>query len=97
MKITLSTNQAIAKIMADRYASWTYDQANAIVEYFELLEMDFNESIEMDVTAIRCEFDAYASLKELNSALDTTFKDIFDIDATVIECNDGTLLISNER
>lgn len=54
MKTTLSTEQAINTLLQDQYAGWTYDEAEALVNYYEQLEEDIGEEIEFDPVAIRC-------------------------------------------
>jgi len=53
---TLSTNQAIHELLADEYASWTYDEAEALVNFYEGLEDQQGEAIEFDPVAIRCDW-----------------------------------------
>ena len=56
MITTLSTNQAINDLLADKYASWTYDEAEALVNFYEELEDQQGEAIEFDRVAIRCDW-----------------------------------------
>jgi hypothetical protein len=56
MITTLSTNQAINDLLADENASWTYDEAEALVNFYEELEDQQGEAIEFDRVAIRCEW-----------------------------------------
>ena len=56
MITTLSTSQAINELLADQYASWTYDEAEAIINYYEDLEEGTGELIEFDHVAIRCDW-----------------------------------------
>lgn len=51
---TLSTNQAVTELLADQYASWSYDEAVALVQFYEELEDQQGEAIELDLVAIRC-------------------------------------------
>lgn len=56
MYITLSTNAVIDNLMLDENASWTYEEAKAIANYYEDLEEDTGEAIELDLVAIRCDW-----------------------------------------
>lgn len=58
MKQTLDTNQAVQALLCDHYADWTHAEAKAIVEYYEELESDLDQEIELDAVAIRCEWRA---------------------------------------
>ena len=64
MKIELSTYEAADILLKDEYANWSRGAAHALVEYFESLEEDCGESIELDSVAIRCDFSEYRSLSE---------------------------------
>ena len=63
MKTTLSTNQAAHLLLADENADWSYNGAMALCEYLEQLE-EYEEEIEFDRVAIRCEFSQYGSAFE---------------------------------
>ena len=56
MKTTLSKEQAINTLLQDQYAAWTYDEAEALVNYYEQIEEDIGEEIELDAVAIRCDW-----------------------------------------
>ena len=64
MKITLSTTRAAYMLLDDKSASWSYEGAEALVEYLEQLEEDTGEEMELDVVAIRCDYSEHASLEE---------------------------------
>ena len=64
MKIELSTHQAADILLKDEYANWTRGAALALVEYFESLEEDCGESIDLDAVAIRCEWSEFESIFE---------------------------------
>ena len=65
MKITLGTNQAVNMLTDDRYASWSREGAEIIVQYLEEIEEDCGEEIEFDRAAIRCDFHEFKSIEEL--------------------------------
>ena len=54
MKTTLTKEQAINTLLQDEYAGWAYDEAAALVNYYEQIEEDIGEEIELDAVAIRC-------------------------------------------
>ena len=56
MKTTLSKEQAINTLTQDQYAGWNYDEAEALVNYYEQIEEDTGEQIEFDPVAVRCEW-----------------------------------------
>ena len=45
----------IHELLADEYASWTYNEAEAIINYYQDLEEGTGELIEFDHVAIRCD------------------------------------------
>ena len=76
MITTLSTNQAINDLLADEYASWTYDEAEALVNFYEDLEDQQGEAIEFDRVAIRCEW---------TKATEEEAREMYDIEGDVQE------------
>jgi len=56
MKQTLSKQDAIDILLLDHYSDWEYEEAEAIVDYYEELENDLDEEIELDVVEIRCQW-----------------------------------------
>ena len=60
----VSTTQAIARLMEDQYAHWSWDGAKALIEYLEKLEDSLDKPIEFDTVAIRCDFLEYKSALE---------------------------------
>jgi hypothetical protein len=65
MKITLGTNQAVNMLTDDKYASWSQEGAEIIVQYLEEIEEETGDEIEFDVVAIRCDYVEYDSLNDL--------------------------------
>ncbi len=64
MKHTLTTYEIADYLHADKFAGWTRPGAFALAEYLENLEQDLGEEMELDVVAIRCDFNEYTSLEE---------------------------------
>ena len=56
MKTTLTTEQAINTLLQDQYAGWTYEEAEALILYYEEFEEDTGEEIELDAVAVRCDW-----------------------------------------
>ena len=64
MKQTLTTHDAASQLMNDKWARWSHNGANALVEYLEELETDMGDEIEFDVVALRGDFHESDSLQE---------------------------------
>ena len=73
MKIELNTYEAADILLKDEYAKWSREAALALVEYYEALEEDCGESIELDAVAIRCEWTEYACIEEAVEDYDEDF------------------------
>ena len=73
MKIELSTHQAADILLKDEYANWSRGAAHALVEYFESLEEDCGESMDLDTVAIRCEWSEFESIEEVVTYYDEDF------------------------
>ena len=73
---TLSTNEMIHELLADQYASWTYDEAVNLVNYYEELEDEQGVAIEFDPIAIRCEW---------TSATEEEAREMYSIEGDVSE------------
>ena len=64
MKIELNKYQAADILLEDKSANWTPAAALALVEYYEALEEDVGESIDLDCIAIRCDWAEFESIFE---------------------------------
>ena len=64
MKQTLTTYDAASQLHDDVDGGWTWNGAQALVEYLEELEEDMGEEIEFDRVALRCDFSEHRSLVE---------------------------------
>ena len=64
MKIELSTYEAANILLNDEYANWSRGAALALVGYYESIENECGESIELDHVAIRCDWTEYSSIEE---------------------------------
>ena len=76
MITVLSTNQAIHDLLADENASWTYNEAEALVNFYEELEDQQGEAIELDRVAIRCDW---------TNATEEEAREMYDIEGDVQE------------
>ena len=93
MKQELNTYQVADLLKQDDNANWTYAGSMAIAEFFEELENDTDESIELDVVAIRCEFSEYKNFDEVkeNYSDIKTLEDLHD-NTLVIEFDTGLII-----
>tara|TARA_R110000737_G_scaffold271736_2_gene278804 strand:- start:33 stop:353 length:321 start_codon:yes stop_codon:yes gene_type:complete len=56
MFTTVTRAMAVEVLMADTYATWTYEEASALFDWYEELEEAIDEPIAFDYVAIRCEW-----------------------------------------
>tara|TARA_B110000208_G_scaffold81790_1_gene104257 strand:+ start:88 stop:405 length:318 start_codon:yes stop_codon:yes gene_type:complete len=98
---TISTRQAIEILMKDEWASWSWEGAEALIQYYEELEEEFGELMELDSVALRCEWseDSLANIKENYSSsfhdrndLSDGFMPWFEEQTTYIELKNGNLI-----
>ena len=64
MKIELNKYEAANILLEDEFANWSRAAAVALVEYYESLEEDLGESIDLDRVAIRCDWIEYKNAVE---------------------------------
>jgi hypothetical protein len=74
MKNTLSVSNIADALLSDQYASWSYEGAQVLAEYLDNLDQEMETDTELDVCAIRCDFNEY------NSALDAAKANGFEVD-----------------
>ncbi len=72
----LSTNEMIHDLLTDQYASWTYNEAEAIINYYQDLEEGTGDLIEFDHVAIRCDW---------TCATEEEAREMYDIEGDVRE------------
>ena len=79
----------------NRGNNFTYDGRIALFGYFEQLEDDIGEDIELDVIAICCEYSEYKNLKEFQENYSDDYESMEDIEneTTVIMVDDGAFII----
>jgi hypothetical protein len=100
MKTTISIHDAAFILLTDEYGSWTREEAFALAQYYEQLEEDLGEEIELDVVAIRCEWNSYSNMQEVRDNYPTCPEDdddalewLYDC-AQVIVIDDEALLVT---
>lgn len=64
MKTTLSTTEAVNRLMSDTNANWSRAGARALVEHLEELEHAHGEEIEFDAVALRCDYSEWDTALE---------------------------------
>ena len=75
--------------------NFTREGRQALYDYFEQLEDDLGEPIELDVIAICCEYSEYENLKEFQKDYSEDYESIEDIEnaTTVIRIDDDAFII----
>jgi len=87
----LTTQQMINDLISDHYGAWTYEQAEVLVDYLE--EFASETDWEWDAVAIRCDYSGYESRAEAEAQYDLADGDDLEDYTTVIECEDGQIVI----
>ena len=64
MKIELNTYEAADILLKDEYSNWSHNAALALIEYYESIENECGEPIDIDIVAIRCDWTEYSSIEE---------------------------------
>ena len=82
IKETLTQSQFTDALKGDEYTKWSYGATVALYEYFE----DFEEDIELDIVAIRCEFNEYDTCLEYANEFNE-----FDYEQTLDEMSDDDI------
>jgi len=83
----------INDLMNDNYSNWSYEEAEALFNYYNDLAEDLNENIEFDRVSIRCDWSSY---KNYNKALEAYGLDsIYELqeNTTIIDLKDSILMI----
>ena len=90
---TVNKSQFIDNLLADDYASWTYEDAGALFDYYEQFSDDTGEDVELDRVALRCEWTRADSIDEVIENYDDieSLEDLEDR-TQVIEHEGGVLL-----
>ena len=90
---TVNKSQFIDNLLADDYASWTYEDAEALYDYYEQYSDDTGEDVELDRVALRCEWTRADSIDEVIEDYDD-IEDLEDLQqrTDVIQHDGGVLL-----
>ena len=90
---TVNKSQFIDNLLADDYASWTYEDAGALYDYYEDFSEGTGEDVELDRVALRCEWTRADSIDEVIEDYDC-IEDLEDLQqrTDVIEHEGGVLL-----
>ena len=90
---TVNKSQFIDNLLSDDYASWTYEDAGALFDYYEQFSDDTGEDVELDRVALRCEWTRADSIDEVIEEYDDieSLEDLQDR-TQVIEHEGGVLL-----
>jgi hypothetical protein len=76
--------------------NFTYEGAQALMEYLEQLSEDIGEDIKYDPVALCCEYTEYADIEELQDYYpDVTDLDHLECHTTVIQIGDGGLVVAD--
>ena len=91
---TLSKNEVMNELREDNYARWSYDQAEALYEYYEDLSDSMEEAIELDTVAIRCTWISYDTIAEALADYSVdSWEDLQEQTPTIEGLNDGSVLV----
>ncbi len=91
---TMNKYEVMSALQADDYARWSYDQAEALHEYYDQLSEDTGEPFELDTVAIRCTWSAYDTIAEALADYSVdSWTDLQEQTSTIEGLNDGTVLI----
>jgi len=73
-----------------RKDQFSYEGLDALFDYFEMLEEDTDQQIELDVIAICCEYSEYDSLKDFQNDYGDEYESLEDIEnnTTLIKIED---------
>ena len=73
-----------------REDQFSYEGLDALFDYFEMLEEDTDQQIELDVIAICCEYSEYENLKDFQDNYGDEYESLEDIEnnTTLIKIED---------
>ena len=73
-----------------RGEQFSYEGLDALFDYFEMLEEDTDQQIELDVIAICCEYSEYENLKDFQDNYGDEYESLEDIEnnTTLIKIED---------
>ena len=90
---TVTKSQFIDNLLADEFASWTYEDADALFDYYEDFSFGTGEDVELDRVALRCEWTKADSIDEVIEDYDSIDSlEELQLRTDVIEHEGGVLL-----
>ena len=97
---TLNMTDIIDRLMQDKYASWTYEQAEALADYYEQQCGGENYHWEFNKVEVRSEWSAYKTKQHLFDRYRFLFHEdevanmeTIENETLVIKCRDNTYLV----
>ena len=75
----INVYQFIDEFNAIRPDNFSYDGLTVLYDYFEELENDLGDKIELDVVSLCCDFSEYDNLKELNEDYDNKYESLDEL------------------
>lgn len=93
----LTESQMIQDLTSDDKASWTYNQAEAIADFFIEMYGDGRSlrKNEWDPVGIRCEFSGYSSIEEAEKEYMLDSGDTLENNTLVLFAMDGEVVVQN--
>ena len=87
---TVSQNDFVDAFKSLRPNNFSYEGLLALFDWFEMLEEDCDQKIELDVIAICCDFSEYENLKEFQNDYGDEYESLEDIEnsTTLIKIED---------
>jgi len=93
---TISQYDFVDAFRSLRPNNFSYEGLLALFDWFEMLEEDCDQKIELDVIAICCDFSEYENLKEFQNDYGDEYESLEDIENTTtlirIEDEDGFII-----
>ncbi len=92
MKQTVNKNDFMHAFHAyNRYEQFGYDALTVLFDYYEELESDIGEELELDVIAICCDWSVYTA-EEIQQEWDIDVDELRD-NTIVLDVGDGRFLV----
>ena len=93
---TISQYDFVDAFKSLRPNNFSYEGLLALFDWFEMLEEDTDQKIELDVIAICCDFSEYENLKEFQNDYGDEYESLEDIENTTtlikIEDEEGFII-----
>lgn len=91
---TLHTNEIAHRLCRDDNAGWheNYEACLALAGYIEQLAEDLDEPIELDIVAMRCDYNLFENIADYNEQYGADHESADEIDYTVIMVDDDQFI-----